>query len=184
MSPRERALELLADVDVPLGTLRRDPDGSTWLPTPVREASSVDDRVRDDVARFVESERLLRLDADVGADPLFTARVLQSLPERPAGTGLSPRQRLAILASSYAAAGLVGWLALGAFASETVAGWADAAHGWIEQTDAAPGAAMTMAALALVVVFAVLGRRTHLSLRPFGPELAAPSASRPDMPAM
>lgn len=160
MTPRERAHELLAAVDVPLGTLRRDPEGATWLPTPVREASSIDDDVRRDVARFVEGERFLRLDSDVGADPLFTARVLQALPERPAGTGLSPHQRLMILAASYAAAGVVGWLVLGALASETVAGWADAAHGWIESADAAPGAAAMMAVLALAV-FAFLARRTH-----------------------
>ena len=160
MTPRERAHELLCAVDVPLGTLRRDPEGSTWLPEPVREASSVDAHVRRDIERFVEGERFLRLDSDVGSDPLFTARVLQALPERPAGTGLSPQSRLMILAASYAAAGIVGWVVLGALASETVASWAEAAHGWIESADAAPGAAAMMAVLAVTVV-AFLARRTH-----------------------
>jgi hypothetical protein len=167
-----RLRELLAVLDVPLGTLRRDPSGDTWLPPSVREASSTDDSVRDDVARFVESERQLRLDADVGADPLFTARVLQSLPARPAGTGLSPRQRLAILAGSYAAAALVGWVVFDALASTTFASWADAAHGWIDSADAAPGAVLAMATAVLVV--ALFARRTDLSTR---------SRSQPDTPA-
>jgi len=171
-SDARRLRELLAEVDVPLGTLRRDPSGDTWLPTPVREASSVDDGVRDDVARFVESERFLRLDADVGADPLFTARVLQSLPARPEGTGLSPRQRLAILAGSYFAAALVGWVVFDALVSETFAGWAEAAHGWIESADAAPGAVLAMATAVLAV--AVFARRIDLTAR---------SRSQPDTPA-
>ena len=171
-SDARRLRELLAEVDVPLGTLRRDPSGDTWLPDDVREASSTDDGVRNDVARFVESERLLRLDADVGADPLFTARVLQSLPARPEGTGLSPRQRLAILAGSYSAAALVGWVVVGALASETFASWAVAAQGWIEGADAAPGTAIALATVALAVVF--------FALRP---DLSSRSSSRPDTPA-
>ena len=167
-----RLRELLAEVDVPLGTLRRDPSGDTWLPPSVREASSTDERVRDDVARFVESERQLRLDADVGADPLFTARVLQSLPARPEGTGLSPRQRLAILAGSYAAAALVGWVVFDALASTTFASWADAAHGWIESADAEPGAMLAVALAVLVV--ALFARRADLFTR---------SRSQPDTPA-
>jgi hypothetical protein len=171
-SDSRRLRELLAEVDVPLGTLRRDPSGDTWLPTQVREASSIDDGIRDDVARFVEGERHLRLDADVGTDPLFTARVLQSLPARPEGTGLSPRQRLAILAGSYAAAALVGWVVVGALASETFVTWADAAQGWIESADAAPGTAIALATAALAVVF--------FALRP---DLSSRSSSRPDTPA-
>jgi hypothetical protein len=164
-SDAQRLREILADIDVPLGTLRRDPSGDSWLPAPMREASSVDERVRDDVARFVESERLLRIEADVGADPLFTARVLQSLPARPAGTGLSPRQRLAILAGSYAAAAVVGWVVLGALASETVTVWAEAAHAWIESADAGPGAALAMATAALALLVAVFARRPDLTSR-------------------
>jgi hypothetical protein len=148
--------EQLVELDVPAAVLRRDPRGHTWL-----GASADDPAARPEIARFVEGERALFDEADVGADPLFTARVLAALPERPVGAGLSTRGRLVALAGGYLAAAVFGWFALDA-ESTTVTGVATTAHGIVAQLD---GVSPSFVAAVLVpvalLVIALFARTTH-----------------------
>jgi hypothetical protein len=135
----------LVDVDVPRAELRRDPSGRSWLGEPARNPESAPD-----IARFVEGERALFDEADVGADPLFTARVLASLPQRPVGAGLSARRRLAVLAGGYLAAAAVGWVVLDS-ESATVSGVATATHDAIDALEGVPIAVLAVVAIAVVL---------------------------------
>ena len=144
----------LVAVDVPRAELRRDPSGRGWL-------GERDPESAPDIARFVEGERALFDEADVGADPLFTARVLAALPQRPVGAGLSARRRLAVLAGGYLAAAAVGWFALDS-ESETVNGAATAAHGAIDALEGVPFAVLAVVVVAVVLAtIALLTRPVH-----------------------
>ena len=151
--------ERLAELEVPVAVLRRDPSGRSWL-----GASADDPAAAPAIARFVEGERALFDDADVGADPLFTARVLAALPERPVGAELSARGRHAVLAGGYLAAAVFGWIALGS-ESPTVDGVATTAHGMIDLLDQLEGISPTLVLAALVplvlVVIALFARTDH-----------------------
>lgn len=154
MSDDVRAV--LIEAEVPASALRRDPSGRSWLGRTAEDPDSAPD-----IARFVEGERALFDQADVGSDPLFTARVLASLPQRPVGAGLSARRRLAVLAGGYLAAAVVGWLTLDS-ESATVSGVATMAHGAIDSLEGTPFVVLAAVALAVVLAaIALLGRPTH-----------------------
>jgi hypothetical protein len=115
--------------------------------------------------------------ADVGVDPFFTARVLDSLPPRPVGATLSPLRRLAVLVLAYGGAAGIGYAALGDESSATMTNAATALRGLDERTrDDLPvwGGAVVLPIALLVVAF--VAGRSHLSSgsgkphesRPFG----------------
>lgn len=103
--------------------------------------------------------------ADVGVDPFFTARVLDSLPPRPLGATLSPLRRLVVLVAAYGGAAGIGYAALGVESSATMANASTAlstAMGGLDDgNDELPvwGGAVVLPLALLVVAFAA--RRSH-----------------------
>lgn len=107
--------------------------------------------------------------ADVGVDPFFTARVLDSLPARPLGATLSPLRRLVVLVAAYGGAAGIGYAALGVESSATMANASTALStvlstvlgGLDDGNDELPvwGGAVVLPLALLVVAFAA--RRSH-----------------------
>ncbi len=146
----------LAELDVPAAALRSDPSGRSWLGEP-----ALDPAAKPEIARFVEGERALFDDADVGADPLFTARVLAALPQRPVGAELSARTRWLALGGGYLAAAIVGWLVLDS-ESATVSGVATAASGLVAALEGASMAVLVgVLVAALLAAIALFARTAH-----------------------
>jgi hypothetical protein len=93
-------------------------------------------------------------------DPFFTADVLASLPSRLPFTGITPRQRVALLGLFHAVAVAGGVGALWVFAPGVLGGVAQHAHGWSD----ALGEVSWMwglAAVVLVALVALAATRSH-----------------------
>lgn len=92
-------------LDVPSSTLKRDPEGATWLPPELQALVAADPACREDLRRFVDRELELFGSVRQRPDALFTARVLRAAePVQIAGAGLDPQVRSWILGFSYALA--------------------------------------------------------------------------------
>lgn len=121
----------LEEADIPSGVLRRDPEGTTWLPAELRALVAADSTCRDELRRFVDREIELFGSVRQRSDALFTDRVLKAAaPVQIAGAGLDSRVRSWILAFAYALATgvaylmlapLLGLAALGTWTSQLVA---------------------------------------------------------------
>ncbi len=153
MTP-EALREHLLDLDVSAAVLRRDPSGRTWLPADLRNLVEADGECKSILRQFIAVELELFDEADVGSDPFFTARVLQSLP--PATEVVRPWRRTAILAVFHglgvAAAYATAWV----IAPAQLVGWVDQAHLWVDQGWVSTGpwtmVAVTFAALVALLV--------------------------------
>lgn len=120
----------LEEADIPSGVLRRDPEGTTWLPAELRALVDADPTVHDELRRFVDREIELFGSVRQKSDALFTDRVLKAAaPVEIAGAGLDSRLRSWILAFAYAMATgvaymmlapLLGLAALGTWTSQIV----------------------------------------------------------------
>lgn len=112
----------------------------------------------------MNEDRDLGRGADVGVDPFFTARVLDSLPARPLGATLSPLRRLVVLVAAYGGAACIGYAALGVESSATMANASSALStalgGLDDGNDELPVGGAVVLPLALLVV-AFVARRPH-----------------------
>lgn len=126
--------ELLAQLELSPEVLRRDPSGEHWLPSEARrlvEANTDCQRALDDfVAEELELWSAFDKPLAPGPDPFFTARVVDSLPEPPSGTRLTPRRRALLLGLFHAVAGVLAYAVL-TMVPESTARWAEQAHTWL-----------------------------------------------------
>jgi hypothetical protein len=163
--------ELLAEIDVDADTLRRDPEGRTWLPAQAQAWVRDDPECAAMLARFVEGERELFGDAGLrsnpSTDPFFTARVLDALPAPLSFTGLTPRERAAVLAVFHVIAGVVAYAIAAVFAPEAVSSLADQAHDMVGDASAlgvdASAPWLTAFVLGIVALVAFVSSRSHTS---------------------
>jgi hypothetical protein len=93
-------------------------------------------------------------------DPFFTAEVLGSLPSRLAFTGITPRQRIALLGLFHGVALAAGVGAAWTFGPEVLSGLAHHAHGWSDALDEVSWA-WSLVAVVLVGSVALVATRTH-----------------------
>ena len=160
--------ELLAEIDVDADTLRRDPQGRTWLPVHAQAWVRDDPECAAMLAHFVAGEReLFGLRSDPSTDPFFTARVLDALPAPLSFTGLTPRQRAAVLAVFHVIAGGVAYAIAAVFAPEYMSGLADQAHDVLGDASAlgvdASAPWLTAFVLGIVALVAFVSSRSHTS---------------------
>lgn len=108
-----RLRSFLEEADIASGVLRRDPEGTTWLPPELRALVDAEPACRDELRRFVDREIELFGSVRQRSDALFTDRVLRAAaPVQIAGAGLDRRYRSYILAFAYALATGVAYLML------------------------------------------------------------------------
>lgn len=108
-----RLRNFLEEADIPSSVLRRDPEGTTWLPTELRALVDTQPACRDELRRFVDREIELFGSVRQRSDALFTDRVLRAAaPVQIAGASLDRRYRSYILAFAYALATGVAYLML------------------------------------------------------------------------
>ena len=108
-----RLRSFLEEADIPSSVLRRDPEGTTWLPAELRAHVDAEPACRDELRRFVDREIELFGSVRQRSDALFTDRVLRAAaPVQIAGAGLDRRYRSYILAFAYALATGVAYLML------------------------------------------------------------------------
>lgn len=164
-----RLRNFLEEADIPSGVLRRDREGTTWLPAELRALIEADDRCRDELRRFVDREIELFGSVRQKSDALFTDRVLKAAaPVQIAGAGLASRQRGWILASAYAMATVVAYLMLAPLLGLAALGtWSNrfaTAVGVDEGGDGVVGVRATLVligAAVLVVAVAFMPSRRH-----------------------
>lgn len=172
-----RLRSFLEEADIPSGVLRRDPEGTTWLPAELRALVDADPTCHEELRRFVDREIELFGSVRQKGDALFTDRVLKAAaPVEIAGAGLDGRVRGWILAFAYALATgvaylmlapLLGLAALGTWTSQLAAatGLTDGAAGVGGSVGASNGAARAVAVLVgaaiLVVAVAFMPSRRH-----------------------
>jgi hypothetical protein len=109
----------------------------------------------------VIERELEQLKGEVRCDPFFTARVLDALPEPLRFTGLSPRERVAVLAIFHvlalvAAYGILRWAA-----PDAVDAVADGAHAWFGLGLDVSAPWLTAFALVAVALVAFISSRSH-----------------------
>jgi len=108
-----RLRSFLEEADIPSSVLRRDPEGTTWLPAELRALVDADPACHVELRRFVDREIELFGSVRQRSDALFTDRVLRAAaPVQIAGAGLDRRYRSYILAFAYALATGVAYLML------------------------------------------------------------------------
>lgn len=156
----QRMQELLADLDVEPAALRSDPRGEHWLPEPARVLADADPDCARAVRSFVQHERALFEQAEVGGDPFFTARVLQCLPAPLRFTGLRPAGRAALLALFHVMALAVAYAVFTWATPGLLQPVAEHAHDWLELGTDATGL-LGLLTLALVAVVAFAASRSH-----------------------
>jgi hypothetical protein len=93
-------------------------------------------------------------------DPFFTAEVVGSLPSRLAFTGITPRQRIALLGLFHGAALAAGIGAAWTFGPEVLSGIAHHAHGFGDALGDVSWA-WSLVAVVLVGAVALMATRTH-----------------------
>jgi hypothetical protein len=170
----------LEEADIPSGVLRRDPEGTTWLPAELRALVDADPTCHEELRRFVDREIELFGSVRQKSDALFTDRVLKAAaPVQIAGAGLDNRVRSWILAFAYALATgvaylmlapLLGLAALGTWTSQIVAatgldgldgGGVSGVGGTAGSSGAARAVAVLVGAAILVVAVAFMPSRRH-----------------------
>ena len=162
-----RLRSFLEEADIPSGVLRRDREGTTWLPAELRALIEVDDLCRDELCRFVDREIELFGSVRQKSDALFTDRVLKAAaPVQIAGAGLASRQRGWILAFAYAMATVVAYLMLAPLLGLAALGtWSDrfaTALGIGEGGNGVVGVRATLVFIgAAVLVVAFMPSRRH-----------------------
>ncbi len=168
LSPVARLRCFLEEADIPSGVLRRDREGSTWLPAELRALVAADPQCHEELHRFVDREIELFGSVRQKGDALFTDRVLKAAaPVQIAGAGLDSRQRGLILAFAYAMATGVAYLMLAPLLGLAALGtWTDrlASAVGVEDGSGAVGvrAAMVLIGAAiLVVAVAFMPSRRH-----------------------
>ncbi len=160
-SDHRQSLEaLLKDLDVDPEVLRRDPAGMTWLPDDVRTQVEATPRSRAVFRAFVEQERALYAEADVGVDPFFTDRVLRALPTPLRFTGITPRRRAMVLGAFHALALLSAYVVFAWAAPGSMDSLAASAHHVLE-TGLDPSGLWMAAGLAFTLVVAIVAGRSH-----------------------
>lgn len=150
----------LEQAEVDAATLRRDPRGRTWLPAEMHAWVERDPKCAAELAAFVEGERELFAEAELLADPFFTARVLGALPEPLRFVGLSPKLRALVLLGFQALAVLLGY-AVFSWASSGVL--VDLASGSVDWLELAPegGAWLSVLAVGMVAAVAFMSSKPH-----------------------
>ena len=128
----ERLESILVELELTPATLRRDPNGETWLPADARTLVRASPACRRAFEEFVAGElHLFSASSEQvtlpGADPFFTARVVEALPAPRMGTRLSPRRRVMVLGLFHVLA-IVGAYAVVTMVPESTARWAEEAH--------------------------------------------------------
>ncbi|MEZ4427622.1 MAG: hypothetical protein R3A51_08050 [Nannocystaceae bacterium] len=100
-----RLYDALCELEIDSATLRRDPDGATWLPDHLRTLVDAAPGHQQILRDWVEDELDLFDSVKVRDDLTFTSRVVEAAgPEEIAGAGLAPERRGYVLAVAYAAA--------------------------------------------------------------------------------
>ena len=150
----------LLDADVDPEVLRRDPSGETWLPVDLRALVRDDAECRALVQEFSRAELAMFDGADLGNDPLFTARVVRSLPLPLEGAGLALRRRRWILAAAYGMAVSSAYVTWWHFAPGQLSRWVSSAQLVLED-GARLGAVWAVAVAVLVAAIALTLPRTH-----------------------
>lgn len=161
----ERLEVILVDLELSPAVLRRDPTGESWLPEAARALVREHPQCRAALDEFVQGELdLWSASSDQvalpGADPFFTARVVEALPGPRAGTRLSPRRRALLLGLFHALAALFALVVLTA-APESAARWAERAHAMLVWGSELGGVWLMATAVGGVVLLALLVGRTH-----------------------
>ncbi|MEM7159223.1 MAG: hypothetical protein AAF799_40675 [Myxococcota bacterium] len=162
----ERLESILAQLEVSPAQLRRDPTGASWLPEEARALVDRDPDCESMLREYVEDELAFAgaLDEPMtppSADPFFTARVVDALPQAWVPNRLSPRRRLAVLGLFHVIAGLLALMVF-ALVPESTARWAEQAHDVLDWgSDAGPGLWVAATAIAGVALAAFVATRTH-----------------------
>jgi hypothetical protein len=148
----DRLRAFLDELEVDATTLRRDPRGETWLPEPARSWCEQNPACAAELQQFVSDELELFGLSDIGADPFFTARVVDELPEPLRWTGLSPNRRMLLLAAFHLAAGGIAYSVLAWLTPELLTTAADTAHAWLGSSEASAGTTVSWGAAVAAVV--------------------------------
>lgn len=157
---------MLVELDVSPAELRRDPQGRGWLPPQARSLVEVDPACAAMLREFVDDELALLgalEDSSVmpSADPFFTARVVDSLPQAWAPNRLSPRRRLLVLGVFHLVAVMLALVVL-SMVPESTARWAEEAHSVLRWgSQAGSSLWLTASAIAGVAVVALVAARSH-----------------------
>lgn len=158
---RRPSLEsLLRDLDVEPEALRKDPTGRSWLPVEASTRLEEDPESHEVLRAFVDRERTLYAEADVGADPFFTDRVLRSLPTPLRFTGLTPRRRALVLGAFHALALLSAYAVFVWVAPDSMDAFAASAHD-VLQRSADLGGLWMAAGLVFALAIAFVAGRSH-----------------------
>jgi hypothetical protein len=153
----------LLELDVDPRVLRAHPNGDGWLSPELRALVESRPACREELRTFVRSELELFDSAREGADPFFTARVVESLPPPLPGTALTPFRRALILAGFNVLAAVTAYVVLWLWAPESLISWLDSLAGWID--GGLDAAAIWVLALGVVLLgLASLLPRAHRPL--------------------
>ena len=161
-----RALwDALSQLEPTADQLRRDPCGHGWIPAPLRARIDAHDNSEAIVRTYVETEmQLIDVAREQRSDPLFTARVMDALPED-GGPVMDRGRRRTILAVAYSVAAVAAFVVVSPSLSSASLSWLDPTHGWAQAVQAG-GFARVGAGGAVVIALALPftgGRRVRSS---------------------